>query len=375
MDKRRSGIEKTHGNYFKRIDYWLIVPVLILTVIGLMVLNQVLMDKYPSQYPGNINRQIMAAGVGLVAALVICLLETHFLKIIGRAIYGISLLLLAVVPFDGTDYTQKWGADSWMELPLIGSFQPSEIAKVGLILMAAYVLEEMSERRISLPKGVLYLGFIYGPPCLLILMQPDFGTLMVIVFTLICMLFVWGLKYRYIFLGLSAVIVSIPFVWNFYLATYQKQRILSTLFRGSDPAAEYNIEQAQKAIASGGLTGNNSGVFVDVPVKESDFIFSAVSEQMGFIGTGAVIFLSFFFVARCFYIAARASTKAYSFIAAGIAGGFAFHFIENIGMTVGLLPITGIPLPFISLGGSSLIVNFISVGVVLSIAMDRSRET
>lgn len=371
MNTGRSGIEQLRNNYFRAVDYWLIVPILTLTMIGLFVLQRVLSSGY-KDYPQNLYKQAGAAVLGIFIALIICLLETHFLKLIGWGMYVFSLLLLMVMPFDGFSMKATWGADAWMRLPVVGTFQPSEIAKIGLVLVAAYLFEDISEKRISVKRGFLYLALVYSAPLLLILRQPDFGTGMVIVFSFVCILFIWGLKYRYFFLALSGVIVAIPFVWNFYLEAFQKKRILSLLFEGSDPTAEYNLVQAKSAIASGGLIGNTSGTFVSVPVKESDFIYSAVSEHMGFIGTTAVVLLAFFFLMRCLYVASRASQKSYSFTVIGLTAGFAFHFIENMGMSVGLLPITGIPLPFISLGGTALLVNFIAIGIILNISMERN---
>ncbi|MEI8199429.1 MAG: FtsW/RodA/SpoVE family cell cycle protein [Eubacteriales bacterium] len=371
MNTGRSGIEQLRNNYFRAVDYWLIVPILTLTMIGLYVLQRVLKSGY-SDYPQNLYKQAGAAVVGIFIALLICLLETHFLKLIGWGMYMFSVLLLMVMPFDGFSMKLLWGADAWMKAPIVGTFQPSELAKIGLILVAAFIFEDISEKKVTVKKGVLYLGIVYAIPLALILVQPDFGTAMVIVFSFICILFIWGLKYRYFFLALSGVIVAIPFVWNFYLEAYQKKRILSLLFAGSDPKAEYNLVQAKNAIASGGLIGNTTGTYVRVPVKESDFIFTAVSEHMGFIGTTAIILLSFFFILRCLYVASQATQKSYSFVVIGLTAGFAFHFIENMGMCVGLLPITGIPLPFISLGGTALLVNFIAVGIILNISMDRN---
>jgi len=371
MNTGRSGIEQLRNNYFRAVDYWLIVPILTLTMIGLYVLNGVLREGF-DDYPQNLYKQAGAAVMGIFIALIICLLETHFLKLIGWAMYSLSIMLLLVVRFDNFSMKALWGADSWMKLPVLGTFQPSELAKIGLVLVVAYLFEDISEKRITAKKGILYIAIVYAIPLFLIYKQPDFGTAMVIVFSFACILFIWGLKYRYFFLALSGVIVAIPFVWNFYLAEYQKKRILSPLFPGSDPKAEYNLVQAKNAIASGGLIGNTTGTYVRVPVKESDFIFSAVSEHMGFIGTTAIILLSFFFLTRCLIIASRASQKAYSFIVIGLTAGFAFHFIENMGMCVGLLPITGIPLPFISLGGTALLVNFIAVGIILNISMERN---
>ncbi len=372
MNTGRSGIEQLRNSYFRAVDYWLIVPILTLTMIGLFVLQQVLSSGY-KDYPQNFYKQAGAAVLGICVALVICLVETHFLKLIGWCVYSFSLLLLLIVPIDGFSMEEKWGADSWLKVPVIGTFQPSELSKIGLIIVASFILEDIAEKRITKKRGFLYLALVYAPHMVMILIQQkDFGTGMVIVFSFVCIIFIWGLKYRYFFLGMSSVIIAAPFVWNFYFSAIQKKRILSLLFSGSDPEAEYNLNQAKSAIASGGIAGNTSGSVVSVPVKESDFIYTAISEHMGFIGTTAVIILSFLFLMRCLYVASKASQKSYSYTIIGLTAGFAFHYIENMGMCVGLLPITGIPLPFISLGGSAILVNFISLGIILNISMDRN---
>ncbi len=367
----KSGIVKLRNtNYFRTVDYYLIVPILLMTIIGLYVLNKVLSDGYEA-YPGNFYRQVAAASLGMFIALLICLLDTQFMRIIGWIIYGISLFLLVLVLVDNYDLTWKWGADSWLNLPVIGNFQPSELAKIGLVMAVGDVFERIDEKRINPLKGFLYVALIYLPPMLLILKQPDFGTAMVIIFSFVCILFVWGIKYRYLFLAVSsAIVIGIPFVWNFYLESFQKKRILSLVFEGSDPKAEYNLVQSKAAIASGGLAGNKTGVIVSVPVKESDFIYSAVSEHLGFIGTTALVILAFFFLCRCLYVASKASRKSFSYIVVGLCAAFAFHYIENMGMAVGLLPITGIPLPFVSLGGTALLVNFMSFGIILNVSME-----
>jgi len=373
MNKAKSGIELLKNNNLRMVDFWLLLPILMITTIGLYVLNDVLSDGYVG-YPGIFYRQAGAAVVGLFIALCICLVDTQFLKLIGWVVYGISMALLILVPIDSFSMMEKWGADAWLNLPVIGTFQPAELTKMGLVLVTAHIFESMAEKSISVFRGFVYLGLVYGPPMLLILKQPDFGTAMVIVFSFVCMLFIWGLKYRYFFLTISVgIVVVIPLVWSFYLEAYQKKRILSLIFEGSDPEAEYSLVQSKAAIASGGLTGNRTGVLVSVPVKESDFIYSAVSERMGFIGTTVLVILAFFFLTRCLYVASKTTKKSYAFIVVGITGSYAFHFIENMGMSVGLLPITGIPLPFVSLGGTALLVNFVSLGVILNISMERKR--
>jgi rod shape determining protein RodA len=373
MGKFDSGVVKLRGkDGLKAVDYYLVVPVLTMTIIGLYVLQKVLSKGYAA-YPGNYYRQIVATVGGVICALIISLLDEHLLKVVGRIIYAAALFLLILVPIDGYSLAGTWGADSWLKLPVIGNFQPSELAKIGLVMLAADIFEQMHNKEVSMLKGFGKMAAVYAPPMLLILAQPDFGTAMVIVFTFICMLFAWGVRYRYFLLAFSScVVIVFPLVWYFYLKPYQKERILSLLFQGSSPQSEYNLQQSTLAIASGGLSGNHTGILTPVPVKESDFIFAAISEHMGFIGTTTVIILAFFFLCRSLYVAAKVKSKSASYMMTGFTGYFAFHFIENMGMAVGLLPITGIPLPFMSLGGTAMLINFIAFGVMLNISINRN---
>ena len=373
MSKAGSGVVRLRGkDGLKAVDYYLVVPVLTMTIIGLYVLQKVLSKGYAA-YPGNYYRQIVATVGGVIAALIISLLDEHLLKVLGRIIYAAALFLLILVPIDGYSLAGVWGADSWLKLPVIGNFQPSELAKIGLVMVAADIFEQMHNKEVTMLKGFGKMAAVYAPPMLLILAQPDFGTAMVIVFTFICMLFAWGVRYRYFLLAFSSfVVIVIPLVWSFYLKPYQKERILSLLFQGSSPQSEYNLQQSKLAIASGGLSGNHTGILTSVPVKESDFIFAAISEHMGFIGTTTVIILAFFFLCRCLYVAAKIKSKSASYMMTGFTGYFAFHFIENMGMAVGLLPITGIPLPFMSLGGTAMLINYIAFGVLLNISINRN---
>ena len=373
MSKAGSGVVRLRGkDGLKAVDYYLVVPVLTMTIIGLYVLQKVLSKGYAA-YPGNYYRQIVATVGGVICALIISLLDEHLLKALGRIIYAAALFLLVLVPIDGYSLAGTWGADSWLKLPVIGNFQPSELAKIGLVMLAADIFEQMHNKEVTMLKGFGKMAAVYAPPMLLILAQPDFGTAMVIVFTFICMLFAWGVRYRYFILAFSSfVVIIVPLVWSFYLKPYQKERILSLLFQGSSPQSEYNLQQSKLAIASGGLSGNHTGILTSVPVKESDFIFAAISEHMGFIGTTTVIILAFFFLCRCLYVAANIKSKSASYMMTGFTGYFAFHFIENMGMAVGLLPITGIPLPFMSLGGTAMLINFIAFGVLLNISINRN---
>lgn len=359
--------------YFRVLDYWLLIPVLIISMIGLSVLSKVLADGFGDAYPMNLYRQAGAVMVGILIALILSAVEVPTLRLIAWCVYGVSILLLIYVRIDNFTMEADWGADSWLNLPLIGSFQPSEPAKIGLSMSSAIVFEWMDKKK-RYWEGWLIQFFLFGIPLILIMKQPDFGTAMVIVFIFACMVFAWGISWRYVLLGLAGLMTLVPLAWFYYFDDYQKNRILTFLYPGHDPAASYNLMQARQAIASGGLSGNGGAAPIHVPVKESDFIYTAVSEHMGFIGTTTLLILVFFFLARALYVASKVHERRPSsaLMMVGLTAGMAFHFIENLGMCVGLLPITGIPLPFVSLGGTAMIVNYFALGVMLSISIERN---
>lgn len=361
-------------NYFRAMDYWLLIPVLSITLIGLSVLNKVMADGFEEVYPAVFYKQAGAALIGLFLALIICALEVPTLRLLGWMVYLVSLFLLFVVLVDNVSMEEKWGADRWLNLPFIGSFQPSELAKIGLAMVSAMIFESISQQRLKYWQGGIALLLVFGVPVALILRQPDFSTSMVIVFMFVCMLFIWGLRWRYVLMGISGVVVAVPLAWLFYFEEYQKNRIITFLYPGHDPDASYNMIQSRLAIASGGWAGSQREVPVHVPVKESDFIFSAISEHMGFIGTTTLLLLIFFFLARIFYVASKVQPirPSSALMLSGLGAALAFHFIENIGMSVGLLPVTGVPLPFVSHGGTAMLTNYIGLGIMLSISMDRN---
>ncbi|MDD2580210.1 MAG: FtsW/RodA/SpoVE family cell cycle protein [Eubacteriales bacterium] len=371
----RRGIEHLkQASYFRAMDYWLLIPVLCMTLIGLYVLNPVYIERFSESYPSIFYRQAGAALIGLLVALVISALEAPTLRLIGWVVYFASIGLLALVLVDGYTMEEQWGADRWLNLPVIGSFQPSELAKIGLAMVSAQFFERISRHESTDWKGIAGLAVLYGVPILLISRQPDFGTSVVILFIFISMLFVFGLRWRYILLGLSTAVIMVPLAYFFYFEEYQKNRILTFLYPGHDPDASYNLIQSRLAIANGGLAGSRLETPIHVPVKESDFIYSAVSEHMGFVGTTALLIFIFFFLARIFYVASKVHPvqPASALTMVGIGAAMAFHMIENIGMSLGLLPVTGVPLPFVSHGGTAMLTNFIGLGVLLCISMDRN---
>ena len=218
--------------FFKTVDYWMLVPIMTVTLIGLFVLNQVLSEGFGDLYPMNFYRQFGAVLVGLVLVLCISLLDAPMLRLMGWVLYALSVGLLLVVRFDNFSMEAIWGADRWMQIPLIGTFQPSELTKVGLAMAAAQILEAIRTERLNVWQGALALFGIVLPPLLLIMMQPDFGTTMAILFMILCMLFVWGIRWRSILLGASSLIITGPIIWFFYLADWQKNRVITFLFPG-----------------------------------------------------------------------------------------------------------------------------------------------
>ncbi len=369
----RFKIKERMERFFEDMDYFLLIPVLLLTVIGLYVMNLVMQSGYGAgEYPSNFIKQFGAAIFGMFLALIICLIEPPTLKLMAWFVYAASIVLLLVVRFDGYSLAALTGADSWLMLPLIGSFQPSELAKIGIAMVSSHYFCKMKEGELDYKKGFAMIFLVFAIPILFIYRQPDFGTALVIVVMFATMLFVWGLDWKYI-LGLSlGAFALFAFLWNFSFSPYMKNRILSLVFPDQDLTEGYHLEQALQAIAMGGISGKQSDATAYVPVKESDFIYSAVSEYLGMIGTTSLIILISIFIIRAIYLAYKVQEMDYygSYLMMGLTAVMAFHFIENMGMNVGLLPITGIPLPFLSSGGTAMVVNYFSLGLMLNISME-----
>ncbi|MDD7401536.1 MAG: FtsW/RodA/SpoVE family cell cycle protein [Eubacteriales bacterium] len=374
----RPRLKSRSERFFEDMDYLLLIPVLLMTTIGLIVLNMVLQAGYGAgSYPGNFLKQLGAAALGLFLALLICLLDRPTLRLFSWLVYGLSILLLLYVKVDSFSLAALTGADSWIILPFIGSFQPSELAKIGIAMLASDFFARMKTGDLDLRRGFLSIALIYGLPSFLIYREPDFGTTLVIAVMLLTTIFVWGLDWKYI-LGLAgASLATFALLWNFSFSPYMKNRILALIFPSQDIAESYHLEQAVQAIAAGGISGNSSGLDIYVPVKESDFIYSAISEYLGMIGTTSLLILIIIFLSRAFYLAYKVQEIDYasSYLLVALAASQSFHFIENMGMNVGLLPITGIPLPFISSGGTSMVMNFLSLGLMLNISIEYKQFT
>lgn len=373
-------IEKSKGfSVLKNFDYLLFFSIFLLSLIGLAVLRSATLAM-----PGNLNGdkimlvQFISWIIGIVIAIIMCSLDYKDFRNFGIILYIISIILLILVLFFGTG--DQLNSKSWFKLPYIGGFQPSELAKIAFIIMTAFYFEKIKEGNKDKNRNVIKLIGLAFLPIMLIGFQPDAGTALVYMFSLMVMLFIYGIHYKYIAISLIFMVPVILYLWFFKLASYQKSRILVFFNQDMDlQGGGYNVYKSKIAIGSGqffgkgpfqGIQTQNNGV----PVKESDFIFSVIGEELGFLGTALIIILIAFVLLRCLYIAKNSRDSFGSFIVMGLVSMLAFHYIENISMTIGVMPVTGIPMPFFSQGGSALITNFMSMGIILSVSMRRKRS-
>lgn len=354
---------------FRDFDWMLFLTVLVITFFGLIVLSSAAysLDNYSSL----MKSQIIATILGFIAIVILTLIDYEVWGRFYVLIYIVSIGLLIWTVISGVE--DNWGARSWIKLPGGMSFQPSELVKVGLILSLSRILEK-NEERLNEPFTLIKILILAFLPVGLILLQPDLGTAIVFTFFICVMLFSAGLKWGYIFYALMLFILALPIAWN-RLEDFQKQRFFSFLDPTHDTlGASYQPMQAKIALASGELTGRGlyQGVqtqFKFLPTKETDYIFSAMSEELGFLGGIFLISLYFVMLLRFIGIARKHHGTFGSYMCMGFFGMFFFHIAENIGMNVGILPATGIPLPFISQGGTFQFISLCTIGLALSVSI------
>ena len=358
---------------FKNIEWWVLIVAIILSVIGIVALFSATQETGYEEF----KKQIIWLVVSLVIMFIVMLVDYESLAKISPIIYGIFLILLIAVLF--TEPIN--GASSWFDIGFM-SFQPGEFAKVAVVLFLAYVISKLQTRgkdEINKPWKLAISLLVVFVPVLLIIKQPDYGTAVTFLFMLVGILFIAGIKKKYIITALLLVVVSVPLIYQFVLPEHAKSRIDIFLNPESDArGAGYNVLQSKLAIGAGQLTGmgvlkGNQTQLGFLYPKTTDFIYSVIGEEMGFIVAGAIIILYVVLITKAIYIAKTSKDDLGGYIAMGVAMIFLFHMIENIGMTMGLLPITGVPLLFISYGGSSMITSYICIGLLLSVSSKRQK--
>ena len=360
----------------KNYKFILVLYVVALTVIGILLIG--------SAKPSVQNKQIFGMVLSLAMMLIVSLIDYNFILRFAWLIYlfmaGMLLLVLAVGKSAG-------GAQRWIQFPGGFQFQPSELAKILIILFFAYFFMKYEEK-LNTPK-VLFVSFaLAAVPLGLIVMQPDLSTTIVTTLIFVTLLFVAGLSYKIVAGVLSVSIPSAIILFTLliqdkipFIRQYQLTRIMAWLYPEDYPADAYQQQNAIMAIGSGQLWGkglNNTdatsvknGNFI--PEPQTDFIFAVAGEELGFIGTAIIIILLLFVTIECILIARKARDTAGKMICCGFAALVGFQSLVNIGVASGLLPNTGIPLPFVSYGLTSLLSLYIGVGLVLNVGLQKKK--
>ena len=355
---------------WRNFDYWLFGAVAFLCVFGIMMIRSAIAGN--TDLADSPSRQALFVGIGLVIILVLSLIDYRYWASLTRILYAFAIVFLMLIFV----FAQaRFGAARWLN---VGTFliQPAEIGKIVMVLVLANYFASHQDS----PKDMRWILGSLIPTAFMvlwILLQPNLSMSIVIMVIWFSMLWISGLPMKYLIIFIVVLLVSAAIIFPF-LQTYQQERILTFLF--PDQTARYgntyNVEQALISIGSGGLLGEGYGHGTQVQlrflkVRHSDFIFSSIAEEFGFVGTVLIVALMVFVVIRCFRAAHLARDQFGALIAYGFGILIFFQMAVNIGVNLNLMPVTGLTLPFISYGGSSLISLAIGIGLVESIVVRR----
>lgn len=362
MDKSKKKFLLFRGH---QVDYVLLFTVLALCILGIVVLSSATLTMGPSSY---IKKQGFATLLGFLILLGLMRIDYRIFKKYYLVFYGLGLLLLLATLVFGHGES-SWGSRSWLRIGPI-NFQPAEFVKLELVFTLAVFLEKKED--INEPLQLISVLVFALVPVGLILLQPDFGTAMVFVFIITTMLFFANISWKYILGALVAGLLMLPISYPF-LNDFQKDRILDFLNPSENTQGSgYQANEAQIAIGSGrfsgkGLYKGSQTQYNFIPTKQTDSIFPVLVEELGFIGGACLIFLYGLMLYRLVDIARTSRDQCGRYLTVGYTAMFFIHIWENVGMNMGLMPITGIPLPFLSYGGTFQLVNLIALGLILSV--------
>lgn len=365
------------SSVFSGFDPVLTGAVAALLVIGTLLVYAATRDWYASngldpQY--YLKRHVINIVIGLALAWGTTIIDYRLLRAYTPYIWGLGVfgLLFVLIPGVGSEVN---GAKAWIRLPAGLQIQPAEIAKISIIIGIAMLLSERTHNNDAPSHQDVFKALgVAAIPILLILAQPDMGTVLIISASVVTMLAVSGAPTRWVVgLILLALIGGFVAVKAGVISDYQVKRLQSFVDPNADSqGAGYQLRQARITVGSGGLIGTGlfngpqtNGRFV--PEQQTDFIFTVAGEELGFLGSGLIIFLLFLILMRAFAIARRSTDPYGMLVCTGVIAWFAFQIFENIGMTLGLMPMTGVPLPFMSYGGSSMFANLIGFGLLQNV--------
>jgi len=363
-----------HQRLLRNLDWTMIAAVLLLLVISLVVIGSAthINTENDDRY-WYVARQGLFAIINIALVLVMLQFDYRSLGQIAMPLYGINLVLLLAVMFVGQS---ALGAQRWIQIGPI-NLQPSEFSKLIMIITLARLLETRIDRLNTLRDLAPVAAYVIVP-FILVLKQPDLGTSLVFIAITLGMVFVAGINMRLLGALSLAGIAFMPIFWHF-LKDYQKMRLTVFLDPNVDPLGSgYHIIQSIIAIGSGKLSGK--GIFNGtqsqlnfLPENHTDFIFAVIGEEFGFLGAVAILCVYLVMLYRGIKIAGEARDYFGTLLATGIVSMLAFHLLVNVGMTAGIMPVTGIPLPFMSYGVSALTTNMVSIGILLNIYLRRQK--
>lgn len=357
----------------RRFDWFLLGFTLILSIFGVFAIYSATRSLETNT---NVIVQSVSIIIGAVLAVMVCFFDYEQFKNLIKPIYIFALAILILVLIFGT---YGGGAKSWIRIGAVG-IQPSEFAKICFTLTFSFHLAAV-EDKINKPLTLLGLILHLLPIIGLIMLQPDLGSVMVFLFMFAVLLFTAKLSYKYIIPIIGAGVISVPLIYTYVLTEYQQDRINVFLNPELEPMdGGYNVIQSKLAVGAGQLFGEGylNGIQNQMgylPAKSTDFIFSTIAEEWGFIGASLIVIVLFIIIWRCFTVARRADNSYGRYICTSIGAMLLFHTFENIGMCIGLTPVTGIPLPFLTYGGSSMITNLVAVGLIMSVEYHNKPRT
>lgn len=375
---------------WKKIDWSIVLILVLLTVISCLLVYSATVDN-PKYGPNFYKKIYVNAAMGFTVFFAVTLFDFRYFIKSSLYSYLIGVALLVSLFFAGV---VREGARGWFETPL-GDFQPAELMKILLIIgIAAYMGRKQGER-LEFIRDVIPIGLIVLVPFTLVLIQPDLGNAMIFLVILLGMYWIGNIKYTHVLIGTTVVVVflaSFLYVFKTYHSEIQTYAVehgfkhwverIDTFIdpESVDPNKSYQFIRSKIAIGSGMLHGDgylkgNSVHNNFIPVVYSDAIFVVVAEEFGFIGSSALLLLYFLLIYRMILISIQSTDLAGSYMIVGIVSMYVFQIFQNIGMFIGLMPLTGITLPFVSYGGTSLLINMLSMGLVMSVRLHQEKES
>ncbi|SDO12103.1 rod shape determining protein RodA [Paenibacillus sp. yr247] len=367
----------------KKIDLIIIALLLCFMAISTIVIYSATHNT--TKFAGlHVNNLVMFSAM-FVPMLILAMLDYRgIVRHLSVILYVIGILLLIFVMFKGMNIN---GSQRWINLHFM-QFQPSELAKIFVILLLAKMLENRKGEYLRLFQDILPMIVVMGIPCLMVMNQPDLGTSIVFVCILIGMLWIGKIRIKHGLIGLFGIVgiigsitmlyfVDVP-LFNKIVKPHQLHRIQTFINPASDPDQSYHVLNSIKAVSSGELMGEGflHGKMVQsgyIPYDYADSIYVVIGEEFGFVGSAVLLLLYFFLIYRMIRIAMASEDVAGSYLIIGVISMFTLQIFENIAMHTGLMPLTGIALPFVSYGGSSLMTNMLSMGLVLSVSVHQSK--